>query len=84
MTWFGPLLQVMDYFKESMWTPEYGALTEVYLAAAAEVREKNTRGRYFHPQALEVIPCRRHAANRTLQKAVWAFTEALIAGKDHA
>lgn len=84
MTWFGPLLQVMDYFKESMWTPEYGALTEVYLAAAAEVREKNTRGRYFHPQALEVIPCRRHAANRTLQKALWAFTDALIEGKDEA
>ena len=74
----------VNYFKGSMWSPEEGALTQVFLAAADEIREKNIRGRYFHPQALEVIPCRRFAQNRTLQKAVWAFTDALIDGKDHA
>ena len=73
---------LLEYFKPSMWTAEEGALTQVYLAAADEVRERNIRGRYFHPQALEVIPSRRFAPNRTLQKALWAFTEKLIDGEE--
>mmetsp|Transcript_48627 Transcript_48627/g.135874 ORF Transcript_48627/g.135874 Transcript_48627/m.135874 type:complete len:369 (-) Transcript_48627:19-1125(-) len=71
---------IVNYLKESMWTAEEGALTQVYLAAASEVREQRIRGRYFHPQAVEVFP-HAHARNFTLQKAVWAFTEDLIAGR---
>jgi NAD(P)-dependent dehydrogenase (short-subunit alcohol dehydrogenase family) len=75
------LSAVIDYFKESMWTPEEGALTQVYLAAAADIKERDIRGRYFHPQAVETQPCQRHAHNLKLQKALWSFTEELIAGR---
>eukprot|EP00929_Paragymnodinium_shiwhaense_P016053 TRINITY_DN12418_c0_g3_i1.p1 TRINITY_DN12418_c0_g3~~TRINITY_DN12418_c0_g3_i1.p1 ORF type:complete len:375 (+),score=91.50 TRINITY_DN12418_c0_g3_i1:100-1224(+) len=73
------LNELIGYFKESMWTSEEGALTQVYLAAADEVRVQEVRGRYFHPQAEEVLPNRQWAVNWTHQKALWTFTEELIA-----
>jgi len=77
-TLFAPFLR---YFMESMWTPEEGALTQVYLAASTDVLERDLRGRYFHPQAVETQPCRRFTHNLTLQRALWNFTEELIAGR---
>jgi len=78
----GPIVQVfiniVEYFKESMWTSEEGALTQVYLAASDDVRVQNIRGRYYHPQAQEVLPNMPWAVNWTHQKALWAFTEELI------
>eukprot|EP00929_Paragymnodinium_shiwhaense_P016052 TRINITY_DN12418_c0_g2_i3.p1 TRINITY_DN12418_c0_g2~~TRINITY_DN12418_c0_g2_i3.p1 ORF type:complete len:377 (+),score=78.62 TRINITY_DN12418_c0_g2_i3:53-1183(+) len=73
--------QLAEYLSESMWASEEGALTQVYLAAASEIREQNTRGRYFHPQAEEVLPLRPWAFNWTHQKALWQFTEELIASR---
>lgn len=74
-------LGMIDYVKDSMWTPEEGALTQVYLAAATDIKERDLRGRYFHPQAVETQPDSRFARNLTLQKALWLFTEELIAGR---
>jgi len=76
---FGMFDSVVEYFKESMWTSEEGALTQVYLAASDDVRVQDIRGRYYHPQAQEVLPSMPWAVNWTHQKAVWAFTEELIA-----
>ena len=45
-----------------------------------DVKEKDLRGRYFHPQAVEVQPCGRFAHNLVLQRELWKFTEELIAG----
>lgn len=60
-----------------MWPAEEGALTQLYLAAGSEaLLASGASGRYFVPQAREAWPCA-HAANRTLQAAVWEFTEEL-------
>lgn len=76
MLWFASKIQ------PAMWTSEDGALTQVYLASSPDVATRDIRGRYFHPQAQEVVPHRQHCANATLQKRLWTFTEGLIAGKD--
>ena len=39
-----------------VWTSEEGALTELYLGVATEdIQEKQLRGKYFHPQSVEVV-----------------------------
>lgn len=75
------MFNIIDYFKESMWTPEEGALTQVFLACADEVLIRDIRGRYFHPQAVEMQPCSRFAWRVDLQKKLWNFTEELIEGR---
>merc|ERR1712039_34869 len=55
--------RAIDYFQESFWTPEEGALTQVYLAAATDIKDRDLRGRYFHPQAVETTPCAQHSHN---------------------
>jgi len=75
------LISIVGYFKESLWTSEDGALTQVYLAAASDVRERDISGSYFHPQAVEVMPCHQNTRNLTLQRALWTFTEELIEGR---
>jgi hypothetical protein len=66
--------------REFMWKVDDGALTQLFLAADADaIVKRGLRGRYFHPQAQEVQPCAKYALDRTLQKAVWDFTEQLIA-----
>mmetsp|Transcript_32188 Transcript_32188/g.47357 ORF Transcript_32188/g.47357 Transcript_32188/m.47357 type:complete len:392 (-) Transcript_32188:247-1422(-) len=62
-----------------MFSPEEGALTQIYLAAAPEVATLGggIRGRYFHPQAVEVQP-HAHTKNMTLQTSLWDFTESLV------
>eukprot|EP00927_Polykrikos_kofoidii_P058702 TRINITY_DN533_c0_g1_i11.p1 TRINITY_DN533_c0_g1~~TRINITY_DN533_c0_g1_i11.p1 ORF type:complete len:376 (-),score=49.11 TRINITY_DN533_c0_g1_i11:40-1167(-) len=72
---------IINYFAESFWSPEEGALTQVYLAAANDIKDRDLRGRYFHPQAVETQPCARFAHNLTLQKALWSFTDQLIEGR---
>lgn len=61
-----------------MWGAEDAALTQLFLAAdSAALLATGASGRYFAPQALEARPCA-HAANGTLQAALWAFTEELV------
>jgi len=59
------------------WSSEEGALTELYLGVATdELREKQVRGRYFHPQSIEVTNS--HAENVELQENVWQLCEGLV------
>ena len=69
---------VLDYLRKyTMWTEEDGALTQLYLGVATkELMEKDIRGKYFHPQAQEVVnPL---SLDEKLQKDVWDFSEELV------
>lgn len=71
----------VDFFewlkRETMWTPAEGALTGLFLGAATDrIVRDNLRGRYYHPQAQEVVnPV---ALNQTLQDQLWEFSEELV------
>lgn len=59
------------------WSPEEAALTELYLGVATEeIREKQLRGRYFHPQSVEVTNS--YAESVELQENVWNLCEGLV------
>jgi len=59
------------------WSPEEGALTELYLGVATdEIQQKQLRGRYFHPQSVEVTNS--YAESVELQENVWNLCEGLV------
>ena len=63
--------------EKAMWKPEEGALTLLYLGVATEVlKEKNIRGKYFHPQSVEVI--NPMSLDEVLQDKLWSFCEDLV------
>ena len=69
---------VCDWFKrEVMWTSEEGALTGLFLGTAVDrLKAENIRGKYFHPQAQEVVnPL---SLDEDLQSRLWAFSEELV------
>ena len=72
------LSDVKGWVEERLiWSAEEGALTLLYLGAAADnIREKNTRGKYFHPQAVEVV--NPMAEDEALQDKSWSFCEVLV------
>jgi len=43
-------------FHPVMMPTAMGAVTQLYLAASPEIEQKDIRGRYFHPQAREIVP----------------------------
>ena len=63
--------------KRVIWKVEEGALTLLYLGVATdELREKNVRGRYFHPMAVEVEnPL---SMDEELQDKLLAFCDGLV------
>lgn len=72
------LIDLLDIVrKNAMWTTEDGALTQLFLGVAVDrIRDEDIRGRYFHPQAQEVVhPYARH---EKLQKDLWKFSDELI------
>ena len=63
--------------KHVMWSAVDGALTLEWLAMAEEeLRARDLRGLYWHPQCVQVKP-HPAAANKTLQRLFWKFTEEL-------
>lgn len=59
------------------WTSEEGALTELYLGVATdEIKQKQLRGRYYHPQSIEVA--NPHAESIQLQENVWQLCEGIV------
>ena len=79
------LQEVFTHWSMSaMWTPEEGALTLLYLGTATgELRRRNFRGRYFHPQS-QPVTRHRHVyadedATNALQAELWAFLDGLVA-----
>ena len=63
-----------------MWSSLEGALTPyrvVYLAVATdELKSKNIRGKYYHPQATEID--HPYANDEVLQDNVWNLCEVLV------
>jgi NAD(P)-dependent dehydrogenase (short-subunit alcohol dehydrogenase family) len=69
---------VMPKAGSGTWHPKDAALTQVFAAVAPKLISAKTTGKYFHPIARETTPDP-HAANVTLQRGLWALTEAFIA-----
>jgi len=59
------------------WTAEEGALTMLYLGVATDqLVAKDIRGKYYHPQAQEVVnPL---AMDENLQREMWIFADQLV------
>jgi len=76
---FPRFVQDMIFYlrKNVMWTAAEGALTMLYLGVATDdLRNKNVRGKYFHPQSQEMVnPL---SLDTDLQKAVWKFSDELV------
>jgi WW domain-containing oxidoreductase len=69
---------IINYYRTSgMWTSEEGALTQLYLGVAVdELESKGIRGKYFHPQAQEVVnPL---SLDEQLQEDLWKFSDDLV------
>jgi len=69
---------ILKWFQENtFWTAEEGALTLLYLGVATdEIASKNIRGKYFHPQAEEIVnPL---SIDEPLQKELWKFSDDLV------
>eukprot|EP00804_Cyclotella_cryptica_P008541 CCRYP_007535-RD/>CCRYP_007535-RD protein AED:0.31 eAED:0.31 QI:318/1/1/1/0.5/0.2/5/725/387 len=68
---------IVSLEKRLLWTSEEGALTVLYLGTATDdIRSKNMRGRYYHPQSIEYD--HPHAADEQLQDDVWNLCEELV------
>lgn len=81
--YFSPLtpqfvVDIINVLEESLlWSSEEGALTELYLGVAEiDLRRKDIRGKYYHPQSVEVE--HPHAGDEQLQENVWTLCEALV------
>ena len=58
-------------------THQVKSLTELYLGVATEdIKSNNVRGKYFHPQAVEIN--HQHAYDEVLQDNVWKLCEQLV------
>ena len=68
-----------------MWTPAEGALTPLYLGTAfEELREKDLKGQYFHPQSRQMedhvlFPENNAERTKELQSKLWDFLDELVA-----
>lgn len=72
------LAPIINTFRENLlWSREEGALTPLYLGVATnDLATKNIRGKYFHPQAQEVVnPL---SLDEKLQSDLWDFSEELV------
>ena len=73
----------ISYIRNIMWTSEEGALTLLYLGTAVkELQNNNIRGKYYHPQSIE-MKNHPHAPNNSketkeLQVKLWNFLDELV------
>lgn len=68
---------ILWWRRNAFWTAEQGALTMLYLGVATDqLARDNVRGKYFHPQAQEVVnPL---AMDQLLQEKLWNFSGNLV------
>jgi len=78
---FGLVQKLRAFVGSLIWNPKDAALTQVYVAVSPEVLSKRITGKYFHPIARETLSDRVHAANATLQKKFWDFTQDVLKAK---
>jgi len=80
----GRLLELaVERFQSFVWTPEEGALTLLYLGTAVEdLRTKNIRGQYYHPQSRKMTDHKFARDNdpetKDLQERLWEFLDELV------
>jgi len=70
---------LLDYVRQNiMWTGAEGALTLLYLGVGTdELKAKNIRGKYYHPQSIPVShPLTQ--GGESLQKKLWEFSDDLV------
>jgi len=72
------LVNIFTWLERNVfWTPAEGALTGLFLGTAVDrLQTEHILGRYFHPQAQEVV--NPMALNKTLQDRLWEFSEELV------
>jgi len=77
----GPVRWLVQQLQDGFfWSGEDGSLTMLYLALATDALQSgNVRGQYFHPHATRVDLHDTVATDPALGRAVWEFTESLIA-----
>jgi NAD(P)-dependent dehydrogenase (short-subunit alcohol dehydrogenase family) len=70
---------ISNYMRDRFfWSTKEGILTLLYLGTATgELTEKNISGKFFHPQAREVINSK--SMDEKLQDEFWKFSEELVA-----
>jgi len=69
--------KVFNYLSNNvLWNATEGALTMLYLGVATDDLKKGVRGKYFHPQAHEVVNS--FAMDESLQKKLWVFLDDLV------
>ncbi|KAI9236963.1 MAG: hypothetical protein BYD32DRAFT_443602 [Podila humilis] len=66
--------------KESLLTPEDGALTQLYVATSPDVVKSDVRGRYFVPIAQEES-LDSEALDMDLQEKLWEYSEKVVKEK---
>lgn len=65
--------------KGAMWTSTEGALTLLYLGVQTDqLKDKDIRGKYYHPQTQEVI--NKDALPEKRQDDLWKFLDELVVG----
>ena len=69
--------RLMSWF---LTTPEQGALTQTYLAAAAEVANRGFKGQYFVPNA-KLAESTKVTQDAALQKKLWEWSERVLESK---
>ncbi len=72
------IMNFLNYLrKNAMWTAEEGALTQLYLGVAVDkLADHNIRGKYFHPQAQEIL--NPYSLDEKVQKKLWEFSDELV------
>ncbi len=71
------LFDAVSFFS---WTPDDGALTQLYTACSPDVPAKKLGGKYFHPSG-KVFPASQQAQNRDTQALLWDFTAKILGSR---
>jgi NAD(P)-dependent dehydrogenase (short-subunit alcohol dehydrogenase family) len=74
----------LNFLRNFMWTSEEGALTLLYLGTNVhDLQTKNIRGKYYHPQSIEMKNHQYAPDNnketKLLQEKLWIFLDELVA-----
>jgi hypothetical protein len=76
-----PANQVLSaFFHFAAISPQKGALTQIFAAAASDIDKLQIKGKYFVPYCKEASPTAT-ASNEYLMKETWEWTEKILQQK---
>lgn len=83
-TWTATLIRWMRPVFENVLavTPEFGSLTQVYVATHPDIVDKKWKGEYFVPTAQWQAPSA-YAQDAALATKFWSFTESVLKEKGY-